>query len=103
VANMHFIMMLTNAVSVSIECTIEIQYQNQTKAETIKRAIELENENYATANVEGHRLLIRTRAASIPSLLHTIEDLLVCIKAAEDAMRISENGSLNDTFSDENG
>jgi hypothetical protein len=72
-------------------------------AETIKKAIELENENYATASVEGHRLLIKATAASIPSLLHTIEDLLVCIKAAEDAMKISEAGSLHGALSDENG
>lgn len=87
----------------SIECTIEIEYRNELQAETIKKAIELENENYASAGVEGHRLLIRATSASIPSLLHTIEDLLVCIKAAEDAMKISESGSLHGPLSDENG
>ncbi|MGB9885331.1 MAG: KEOPS complex subunit Pcc1 [Methanomassiliicoccales archaeon] len=87
----------------SIECTIEISYSNKTHAETIRRAIELENENYATASVEENILVIKATAASIPSLLHTVEDLLVCIKAAEDAMEIGGAISSHNAFPNENG
>lgn len=74
---------------VSLECVLEIDYGDQKMASIVKSAIELENDKYATSFVTGRILVVKTSSHSILSILHTLEDLLSCMKAAEEVVRLS--------------
>jgi tRNA threonylcarbamoyladenosine modification (KEOPS) complex Pcc1 subunit len=68
----------------SVKCRIEIELPSEDQAESIRRSIELDNGQYATAEVDGSTLILTADAKSMPSMLHTLEDLLACIKVAGD-------------------
>ncbi|OPY30857.1 MAG: hypothetical protein A4E32_02183 [Methanomassiliicoccales archaeon PtaU1.Bin124] len=68
----------------SVNCRIEIDLQSEEQAEAILRSIELDNGKYADAKVEGKTLILTAEAKSMPSMLHTLEDLLACVKVAGD-------------------
>jgi tRNA threonylcarbamoyladenosine modification (KEOPS) complex Pcc1 subunit len=72
---------------VAVECTIEIGYESEAMALSVARAIELDNAGYVKTEVNGKTLLLRTRAESTGSMLHTLEDLLACVKVADQVVR----------------
>ena len=88
----------------AVECVIEIDYDNVQQAENVARSITLDNGKYADTKVEGRRLIIRCSASSTPSMLHTIEDLLACVKVADLLVRGQvEAGSDPDALTDLDG
>lgn len=68
----------------SVKCRIEIDLKSAEQAESIRRAIELDNGPYASAEVQGSVLVLTADAKSMPSMLHTLEDLLACVKVASE-------------------
>ncbi len=70
-----------------VQCVIELDYRNAEEAEKVARSISLDNGNYAQAEVCGNRLTLRASAASAASMLHTLEDLLSCVKVADEMMK----------------
>jgi hypothetical protein len=89
---------------VAIECAIEIDYDSEEQARNVARSISLDNGKYADSQVHGNKLIVRCNASSTPSMLHTIEDLLACIKVADQLVRgrIAE-GSDPDALADLDG
>lgn len=71
-------------IKMSVTCRIEIDLKSAEQAESIRRAIELDNGPYASAVVEGPILILTADAKSMPSMLHTLEDLLACVKVASE-------------------
>ncbi|MDD1768647.1 MAG: hypothetical protein LUQ55_01535 [Methanomassiliicoccales archaeon] len=86
--------------SVPLECTIQLEYPSEREAETIRRAIELDNDKYADAERRGKVVVIRSSSESVPSMLHTLEDLLACVRIAEETLTIAGGGSSDDPLSD---
>lgn len=72
----------------SVRCTIEIDFRSNEDAVSVLKAIELDNGQYARANVAGSVLQIQANAKSMPSMLHTLEDLLACIKVADGVVNL---------------
>jgi tRNA threonylcarbamoyladenosine modification (KEOPS) complex Pcc1 subunit len=70
--------------SVSVECQIEMDLESEDQARAIMKAIELDNGPYAKASVDGRTIRLECEARSMPSMLHTLEDLLACIRVAEE-------------------
>ena len=70
-----------------MECTIEIEYESEAEASSVARAIELDNAGYVKTEVHGNTLLLKTSAESTGSMLHTLEDLLACVKVADQVVR----------------
>jgi tRNA threonylcarbamoyladenosine modification (KEOPS) complex Pcc1 subunit len=69
---------------VSVECDIEMDLESEAQAQAILKAIELDNGPYAKASVNGKTIRLECEAKSMPSMLHTLEDLLACIRVAEE-------------------
>ncbi len=69
---------------VSVECVIEMDLESEAQARAILKAIELDNGPYAKASVDGKTIHIDCESKSMPSMLHTLEDLLACIRVAEE-------------------
>lgn len=67
----------------SVNCRIDIDFPSHEQAESVRRSIELDNGQYVQAAVDGQTLVLTMDAKSMPSMLHTLEDLLACVKVAD--------------------
>lgn len=74
-----------------ITLDLEIDYPSADTAESVMNAIMPENEGYVETSVEGCKLILRMSAGKAGTLRNTADDLLACIKAAEDAIGIEHN------------
>lgn len=74
----------------SVECVIEMDLESEAQAQAILKAIELDNGPYAKASVGGKAIRLECEAKSMPSMLHTLEDLLACIRVAEEMTSASK-------------
>ncbi len=84
----------------SLECTIQLEYQSNKQAKTVMRAIELDNDKFANAERKGRIVVIRSSSESIPSMLHTLEDLLACVRVAEETVKTVSQMSSDDPLPD---
>lgn len=83
-----------------LECIIQLEYGSEKHAETVRKAIELDNDKYATAERNGKCVVIKSSSESVPSMLHTLEDLLACVRIAEETLSIAVSRSDRDSLSD---
>jgi hypothetical protein len=69
----------------SVRCHIEIETKSAEQAEAMVRSIELDNGPYAVTRSEGRSIIVDADAKSMSSMLHTLDDLLACLRVAEGA------------------
>lgn len=67
-----------------VECTIELEYDSRDRAELILDSIGQDNGEFVQVTVQGNRLILVSRAGSERTLLNTLEDLLSCVRLAEE-------------------
>ncbi len=65
------------------QCTLEFEYESEEQAIAIAKAVEADNEGFVDMRIEGCKLVSNIEADTIASLLHTIDDFLVCVSTAE--------------------
>jgi tRNA threonylcarbamoyladenosine modification (KEOPS) complex Pcc1 subunit len=70
-----------------VQCVIELDYESKEQAEKVAASISLDNGSYAQAQVRGNQLVLTASANSAPSMLHTLEDLLSCVKVADEMVK----------------
>ncbi len=58
-------------------------------AVSVMNAVLPENKGYVETSVQGCRLVLRMSASNAGTLRNTADDLLACIKAAEDAIGLN--------------
>lgn len=73
----------------SVYCEIVLEYDDERDAIAVMEAISPDNAPYAEATRDGRRVTIRSRSDACPQMLHTMEDLLSCLKVAEETVRAS--------------
>ncbi|WP_400259737.1 KEOPS complex subunit Pcc1 [Candidatus Methanomassiliicoccus intestinalis] len=67
----------------SLSCTIELDYASPEEANIVLEAIAPDNKPYVEAQIEGSTLIVTSSSDTPMEMLHTMEDLLSCIKIAE--------------------
>jgi tRNA threonylcarbamoyladenosine modification (KEOPS) complex Pcc1 subunit len=72
---------------VSVDCRIVIEYPDERAAIKVLRAIEQDNGSHASSHVEGRELILQASARSESSMVHTLDDLLSCVKVADEMIR----------------
>lgn len=73
--------------AVAVEVLIELEYPTEKEAEAVLQAISPDNAPYAEATREGRRVTVRSRSQTSSQMLHTMEDLLACVRVAEEAVQ----------------
>lgn len=68
-------------------CRIELEYSSPEVADRIQRSVELDNDEHLKSSAEGRMLIAVAEAASLASLLHTLDDFLSCVSVAEQVSR----------------
>lgn len=74
----------------SVDCTIELEYDQEGEAIAVLNAISPDNAPYAEAIRNGRRITISSRSQTCPQMLHTMEDLLACLRVAEETVQASK-------------
>jgi hypothetical protein len=65
------------------KCDMVLDLGTEEKALAVLRAIEMDNGPYVKAELRGSCICVSSDAATLGTLLRTIEDLLACIRLAE--------------------
>ncbi|MCX6651105.1 MAG: KEOPS complex subunit Pcc1 [Methanomassiliicoccales archaeon] len=65
-------------------CFLELDMGTADRAKNVNRSLELDHGDHAKSWVEGSIIKVECEAKSLMSLLHTIEDLMACLKVAND-------------------
>ena len=68
-----------------LELELRIDYDNENTAKAVMGALEPDNEGYVDSRIEGSTLFFTIRADDAGSMKNTADDLLACIKIAEEA------------------
>jgi hypothetical protein len=66
-----------------VTCDVVIEYDDVKKTETVLKSIEVDNLGFVKSQTNGKHLEARIESKSISSLLHTLDDYLVCVSVAE--------------------
>jgi hypothetical protein len=83
---------------VKVDCRIELEYESEAQARNVASSISLDNGKYADSEIQGRKLIITSSAASAPSMLHTLEDLMACLKVADQVVKgVSPSPPADDT------
>ena len=71
-------------------CTLEIQLPDETTAQNIAKALELDNAGYIETRVVGSTIFAKAEAADIMSLRNTVDDYLACLTIAQKSILDSQ-------------
>ncbi len=71
----------------SVSCRIELDYPSPTEALQVQKSVELDNDEHLKSEVQGKVIVALAEAASLRSLLHTLDDFLSCVAVAEAVVR----------------
>ncbi len=66
-----------------IACNITLEFESGEIAINILKSVKIDNEGYVKSMVEGKNIVSVIKAETPLSLIHTIEDFLICVKVAE--------------------
>jgi len=75
---------------VQASCLLELDMGSEERARTINRSLEMDNGDHARSWVEGQVLKVDCKAEGLMSLLRTIEDLMACLKVAEEITDVED-------------
>lgn len=68
--------------------SMRLEFADAAEAQRMADALAPENGSYLTTRVEGRTLVLEADADAPLSLLHTLDDALACLSAAEKAGRL---------------
>jgi len=66
-----------------VRCNLRLEFSSEADARKILDAVELDNQGFVSTKVVGSSILAEISAASLNSLLHTLDDFLSCTSVAE--------------------
>lgn len=75
---------------VEATCLLELDLGSEERASNVNRSLEMDNGEHARSWVVGSVLKVECQAKSLMSLLHTIEDLMACLKVAEEITDVED-------------
>ncbi|MDR1404745.1 MAG: hypothetical protein LBJ20_04170 [Candidatus Methanoplasma sp.] len=68
-----------------ITLDLRAEYRDERTAKAVFDSISPDNEGYILTELQGRRIVMKMSAASAGTLRNTADDLMVCIKAAEES------------------
>lgn len=68
-----------------LDLELRLEYADERTANAIYRALEPDNKGYVESRLDGCTLFFRIEAEDAGSMRNTADDLLACVKIAEEA------------------
>lgn len=72
-----------------LELELTIDYDNEKIAKAVFEAVKPDNDHYVKSIKKGKVICFKMKAEDAGSLRNTADDLLACIKIAEDASKLT--------------
>ena len=72
-----------------ISLDLEIEYPDEETAIAVMKALGPDNEGYVESEVRGSKLLFTMSAEHAGTMKNTCDDLMACIKTAEETIGVS--------------
>ncbi len=72
-----------------ISLDLDVEYPDPETAEAVINALGPDNQGYVTSELHGSRILFRMEAKSAGTMRNTADDLLACLKVAEESVGIA--------------
>ena len=69
-----------------MEMQLRMSYADSTSALTVYNAIVPDDDGYVTSSIEGNDVVFNLKAANAGQMRSAMDDLLACVKIAEDAL-----------------
>ena len=69
-----------------LSLTVSVDYGDEGLARAVMDALGPDNGGYVDSELDGGKLTLRMESGSAGELRNTMDDLMACIKAAEDAI-----------------
>ena len=71
---------------------LRFEYPDQKAAETVMRSLDPDNKGYVESELDGNILIFRIESKDAGSMRNTADDLIACIKIAEETIGIGSRG-----------
>ncbi len=68
-------------------CTVTVEFESVQKAKKVLGSIQADDQGFVKSTVKGRILEGVVESASVPSLLHTLDDYLACVSLAADIVK----------------
>ena len=68
-------------------CTLTLEFDSAEKANKVLRSIQADDQGFVTSTVIGKTLEAVIESKSVSSLLHTLDDYLVCVSVAAEIVK----------------
>ncbi len=70
-----------------LSANLVIEYEDANMAKNIMNSLSVDNQKFISCKREEKRIICVARADRVSTLLHTLDDFLACLIAAEDVYR----------------
>ena len=80
-----------------ITLELETTYPDSRMAEAVMNALDPDNKGYVSSELHGSTIVFRMEAGSAGTMRNTADDLLACIKVAEDSVGMTCEDSCPDS------
>lgn len=80
-----------------ITLELEVDYPDEATAKAVMDSLEPDNDGYVQSELRGSKLVFRTEAQSAGTLRNTADDLMACLKIAEEAIGIATGTVIEDS------
>lgn len=67
---------------------IEMDYDDERTADAVYRALEPDNKGYVESHLTGNKITFKINADNAGSMKNSADDLLACVKIAEEASNL---------------
>jgi len=74
----------------TVNLKLKITYQSDKVAETVFKALEPDNIGHIISEIKGRELMFTITADNAGTLRNAADDLLACVKIAEEALGLSD-------------
>ncbi|UCE80654.1 MAG: hypothetical protein JSV94_05770 [Methanobacteriota archaeon] len=74
---------MPDASRAKVTCTLALEFATAKEASQVLEAVDLDNQGYIDARLDGNKVVATMRTESLDSLLHTLDDFLACVSVAE--------------------
>ena len=74
-------------IAMKVTITLDLQYETNKEAKKVFDSVHVDDASFMRSTIEKERIHTEIETTSVPSMLHTVDDYLSCIRVAEDIIK----------------
>ena len=69
---------------VRVEAELRLEFRSEEERRNVQSSLAPDNVGFIESEGDGSELVLRISSASIPSMIHTLDDLMRCLRIAQE-------------------